>query len=308
MNQEVRKSKFEPPPRRSGKDAAKPQGAKPSGKQPAARKSVKQSNQSVSKASSVPEIEPAPKPQPLDLSNGKALYKKYDKCFYNSVSLGKWVEATVIMVNEDGCVMIDTKEEYWFSIEEQVEKFKAGQTCYQVGEHVQYKSVTQNCWIDCKVIVMDPQNYAIQVSVKENHWMKVKEQEEKVRYPVKPGIEETLWEAGKVLEKKVPDVDSAEKTYRQVLKNEDDNVKALYGLAVLLRDFRNDYHAARRIFLQALEESPYDMKVLSDYADLNLVLGARSEAEELYDRLAKVRAKLREFEEETEESSSGEEA
>lgn len=301
MNQEPRKSKFE-----GRKSVKTPLAGKQSGKAPAAKKGAKQSKEAASKAAkeeSAPPPEPV-KPQPLDVSNGKSIFKKYDKCYYNSVSLGKWVEAVVIMVNEEGAIMIDTKEEYWFSVEEQLEKFKVGQKSYQVGEHVQYKSVTQNCWIDCKVIVVDPQNSAIQVSVKENHWIKVREQEEKIRYPVKAGVEEALWEAGRLLEKSVPEVESAEKKYRQVLRQEDDNVKALYGLAVLLRDFRNDFKAAKKVFVEALDESPYDMKVLSDYADLALVLGMKSEAEELYDRLLKVRAKLREFEEDAEESAS----
>merc|ERR1719210_1381516 len=109
-----RRSKFQQAPRKSVKGAAKPV---PSKRAP-----------SVNKEKPAPAAAPPPlplKPKPMDVSNGKALYAKYAKCFYNSVSLGKWVEATVIMVNENGEIMIDTKEEYWFSVQEQQEKFRA---------------------------------------------------------------------------------------------------------------------------------------------------------------------------------------
>jgi len=295
---DARKSKFQssnanhaPPPRRSAKQSAKHSDL--------GKKKSKKSGQKEEDGAPIVSA----KPKPLDVSNGKALYKKYERCYYNSASLGKWVDACVIMVNESGEVMIDTKEEYWFTIEEQQEKFKAiGHKSYRVGESVQYNSVTQHAWLDCKVIVVDPVNHAIQVSVKENHWIKVPEQEEKVRYPVRPGIEELLWEAGRLLEKEPPDPDLAERKYRKVLEKEDDNVKAMEGLAILLRDYKKDFQGAEGIYIQALEESPYEMKALSDYADLIMFQGRREAAEDLYSRLAKVRAKLRDFDEEAEES------
>jgi len=264
---------------------------------------------SVSKESIEDAAESAsPEPvKPLDVSNGKALFKKYDDVYYNSVSLGAWVEATVIMINALGHIMIDTKEEYWFPLEEQREKIRlCGFKPYQVGENVQYDSVTQHAWLDCKVIVVDPVDHSIQVSVKENYWVKVAQQTDKVRYPVRPGSDELIWQAGRMLKKTPPDVDAAERKYRKVLEKEEDHVKALEGLALLLRDYRGNYLQAEAFYKRAVEESPYEMKVLSDYADMCLVQGRDDLAEELYDRLRRIRAKLREFDESEESSESDE--
>jgi len=285
------------PPRKSAK-----QGPRKSAFVRDARKSKaavsKDSNEDPGES---PALEPV---KPLDISNGKALFLKYDNVYYNSASLGKWVEATVIMINEQGHIMIDTKEEYWFPLDEQREKIRpCGFKPFQVGEHVQYDSLTQHAWLDCKVIVVDPVDHSIQVSVKEHSWIKVAQQGDKVRYPVRPGFEELIWQAGRMLKKNPPEVDTAERKYRKVLVQEEDNIKALEGLALLLRDYRGDYSQAEACYETALEESPYEMKVLSDYADMCLVQGRDGLAEDLYGRLRRVREKLREFDESGESDS-----
>lgn len=250
-----------------------------------------------------PGAEMKPKPKPMDVSNGKALFAKHSKCQYNSISLGKWVDATVTMVDPDGQIMIDIKDNCWFTVEEQKEKFRdMPHKCpWSVGDLVQYKSVTQNCWVACKIIAVDPNTGSVQIDVKEKYWMKVEEQEQKLRPHMLVPTDELIWEAGQLLDKDFPDVAGAEAKLQKVLDLEDDNTKAMDVYAILLRDHRADHGQAEAMYKEALLHNPFDVKILSDYSDLLIFHGRPEEAKPMQELMQKVRVKLKEFEDEARE-------
>lgn len=239
------------------------------------------------------------KARPLDVSNGKALYKKYDNIEYNSITQGAWLEVQVIMVREDGAIMIDLKDRYWFDLQEQSGKFReGGRKPWLVESELQYYSQTQGGWVDCTVVNRNMADNTIQISCKEHYWMSVAEQDEKLRMPLYDRSDEVVWEAGKMLKQDPADCKGSEQKLRQLLQDEPDHTLAMESLANLLRDWHLDFGGAEVLYRRALNENPFEIKVLSDFGDLLKVLGKKPEAEEIHQRWRKVRDKMKEIEDE----------
>jgi len=237
--------------------------------------------------------------RPLDVSNGKALFKKYDNIEYNSVTQGAWLEVQVIMVREDGAIMIDLKDRYWFDVQEQASKFReGGRKPWLVESELQYYSQTQGGWVDCTVVNRNPSDNSIQISCKEHYWMGVAEQDEKLRMPLYDRSDEIVWESGKMLKQDPPDCRGAEEKLKQLLLDEPDHTLAMESLANLLRDWHQDYAGAEELYRRALNENPFEVKVLSDFGDLLKVLRKKTEADEIHQRWRKVRDKMKEIEDE----------
>jgi len=235
--------------------------------------------------------------KPLDVSNGKALFLKGQKVQYKSVTQGTWVDAEVVMVREDGAVMIDLKDRHWFEVADQMAKFRARpRRLFDTGMDVQYFSVTQGGWTDC--IVSDyREDGAVQISIKDNYWMKVPEQDEKLRAPCFDRCDELVWEAEKLMRKTPPECHAAEEKYREALQLDPDHVTSMLGLAALLRDYFGELVEAEQLFRAVLEESPFDLTALSDLGDLLKVVGRGEDAKQLHKKWWKVRDRLKELEE-----------
>lgn len=240
-----------------------------------------------------------PKHVPLDVSNGKARFKKYQNVEYNSITQGAWLEVQVITVNRDGCIMIDLKDGYWFTVEEQWQKFRDGsRKAWLVDSELEYWSVTHASWTPCVVIDRNPQDNSIQIDIKKGYWMSVAEQDEKLRLPLYDKGDEIVWKTGKMLAAEPPDVAGAEKMLRKLLQEAPDHTLAMESLAAILRDYFGDLDGAEDLYRQALNENPFELKVLSDLGDLLLVRGQEKEAEEMHQRWRKVREKLKDIENE----------
>lgn len=237
------------------------------------------------------------KAKPLDVSNGKALFKKYQNIEYNSVTQGAWLDVQVIMVREDGAIMIDLKDRFWFDPEEQKTKFRdGGRKPYLLDSELQYFSSTQGGWVDC--IVVNQNKDGVQINIKENYWMSVAEQDEKLRLPLYDRSDEVVWESGKLLKMEPPDCRQAEQKLRTLLQEETDLTLAMETLATLLRDYYQDYTGAEELYQRALNDNPFEIKVLSDFGDLLKFRGRAKEAEEMHQRWRKVRDKMKEIEDE----------
>jgi len=240
-----------------------------------------------------------PKHVPLDVSNGKARFKKYQNIEYDSVTQGAWLEVQVIMVREDGGIMIDLKDRYWFDVDEQWKKFREGsRKAWLVDSELEYWSVSNQGWTRCSVCDRNPQDNSIQIDIKKGYWMSVAEQDEKLRLPLYDGGDEIVWKTGRMLQADPPDVSGAEKMLRKLLQEASDHTLAMESLAAILRDYFGDLPGAEALYRQALNENPFELKVLSDLGDLLRVQGQESEADEMHKRWRKVRDKLKDIEEE----------
>lgn len=238
------------------------------------------------------------RPKALDVSNGKALYYKYQPLQYNSITQGNWIDVEVIMVREDGAVMIDLKEGYWFTVEEQKSRFRArARKTYAPDTELQYHSVTQGGWVDCSVIRVNAKDQSIMINLKENYWMSVAEQDEKLRLPCYDKFDELVWDASKLLDRDPPDREGAERKYLEVLQTEPDHIGSMLRLAELLAD-RGDLQGAEARWREVLNENPFEEKALSDLGDLLKIIGGAEEAKQLHKRWKRVRDKLKEIEEE----------
>jgi len=239
-----------------------------------------------------------PKAKPLDVSGGKALFKKYQNIEYNSITQGAWLEVQVIMVNEDGAIMIDLKDRYWFGIEEQRLKFREGsRKAWLEGSELEYLSTTHNSWTPCMVVERNEKDNSIQIDIKKGYWMSVAEQDKKLRLTLYDASDIIVWETGKMLQEDPPDPHKAEQKLRELLQEEPDHTLAMESLAAILRDYFDDLAGADELYRRALNENPFELKVLSDFYDLLRVQGHAAEAEEMYQRWRKVRDKLKDIEE-----------
>merc|ERR1712129_134233 len=108
--------------------------------------------------------------------------------------------------------------------------------------------------------------------------------------------DEIVWETSKMLEAEPPDTRGAEQKLKQLLQEEPDHTLAMESLAALVRDYYGDLSGAEELYRRALNENPFELKVLSDYGDLLKVLGKKGEADEMHQRWRKVRDKLKEIE------------
>lgn len=237
---------------------------------------------------------------PFDISNGKTLFKKYECIEYNSQSHNAWLEVQVLMVREDGAIMIDLKDKYFFTVQEQKEKFRKGsRQPWQIDTELQYYSLTQGGWVDCTVTLLRDIDNAVQINIKAEYWMLEDEQEEKLRLPIYEVSDEVVWEVGKLLKMEPPQYKQGERRLEELLENEPDHTSALECLAALRRDHYGDYSGAEKLYRQALDENPFELKVLSDFGDLLKAMGNKSEGEQVHQRWRKVRDKVKDIEEET---------
>mmetsp|Transcript_31386 Transcript_31386/g.67443 ORF Transcript_31386/g.67443 Transcript_31386/m.67443 type:complete len:265 (-) Transcript_31386:525-1319(-) len=234
----------------------------------------------------------------LDVSNGKALFRKHGFVQYNSVTQGTWVDAEVIFVREDGSIMIDLKDGHWFSVADQRSKFREGRRkAWAIGTELQYFSLTQGGWTDCTVTNLNPADHAVMINIKAEYWMSVDEQDQKLRLPCLDKYDELIYEASRLLERDNPDVASAEQRYREVLKAESDHVVALEAMAVLHMNHRSDLAMAENYFRKALDENPWSLRTLTDLGDILKVTRRAEEGKRLHKRWRKVRDRLKELEE-----------
>lgn len=234
--------------------------------------------------------------QPLDISNGKAVFKKHQHIQYNSITQKKWIDVQVIFVREDGAVCIDLKDRHYFSVEDQKTKFREHRRCWHVNDELQYKSASHgNVWMDCVVVALSPKDDSVQISCKAGYWMDVEEQDEKLRLPVFGSSNVAAWEAEELLKKSPPRYEEAAQKLRTVLEDEPDHTQAMQQLATLLRDYYKDYAGAEELYRKVLDENPYDSLVLSDLSDLLKYVGKKDEGKEIRERWRKVWDKLRDL-------------
>lgn len=237
--------------------------------------------------------------------NSVAIFRKWQRVQYWSTSHECWVNAVVVAVRSDGAVQIDVKDSFWISLEEQTGKLRIPQReAYEVNTRLD-KCNDRGEWEECRVLDVHEDEQSIKIDIEPETWYSMEAQTSIFR-PHCPGEAEVLmWKAEMLVREKVgiwgpktslsPEIlGSMADLYATALHRSPHNVRCMDFLAEV-RCEQGRIEDAETLYEQALDEDPFDLKVLSDFQELLKGKGEKVKAKNLAKREVTIKDRLRDL-------------
>lgn len=105
--------------------------------------------------------------------------------YLSSTNGGRWVPCAIHALHLDGSIQLDCKVGYWMSPKDQDAKLRAksgpqhaaprASSRYDLGQHLQYHSLTNGCWVIARVVCIDSSG-ALQLDCKQGQWLDAEQQ------------------------------------------------------------------------------------------------------------------------------------
>jgi len=109
-------------------------------------------------------------------------YDESDIVEYNSATQGTYIRAKVNNVRpQDGAIQLSVKRGYWFSVADQISKMRHVGKAYKLDEPLYYNSITNGKWIAVRVVDVNPEDGAVQISLKSDCWFSLDKQSQHLR-------------------------------------------------------------------------------------------------------------------------------